>query len=107
MKRPLYYAIKRRSITGLRVVAVTTVKGHRWYGRECRHENSTHGTMSDLFPGQFPNQEEALKVVEGMARIGERYEHKRKELMLEVHYLHRAETQEIELFLKEHQNATD
>lgn len=101
MKKALFYAIRRSPYSSQRIVAVTTIKGHRWYGRGCDYDNPTHGTSSDLLPGRYATQAEALKVVEALTDIADKYKRRRDELLLEVNYLHRDENNEITQFLKD------
>lgn len=100
MKKALFYAIRRSVYRSQRVVAVTTLKGDRWYGRGCDYDNTTNGTLSDLLPGRYATQVEALKVVEALTDIADKYKRRRDELHLQLAALHRDEENEIKLFLK-------
>jgi hypothetical protein len=66
VKRALYYTI-RRSYSTYDVFTVTSVKGHRIYGRD-RHQNPSNGVNTD-FTGKFDTYEEALKLVDAVAAL--------------------------------------
>jgi hypothetical protein len=75
MKKAMYYSLKR-SWLNFEVVAVTSVKNNRWYGRD-QHENPTNGTLSgfagDLLIGKFETRDAALALVAEVERVREKH----------------------------------
>lgn len=105
MKRALYYSVRVKTLYPY-VVAVTSEKPSRWgrtrwYGRDCRHDESTNGTTDDL-RGRFGTALDAERMVASIKAIADRYDAQRKVLNDQVSALHRAERDEVDaLFNKE------
>jgi hypothetical protein len=68
MKKALYYAIRSAHYSP-KVIAITSIKGQHWYGRETRHDTATHGRLGDDINGKFETLEAAQAKVEAIARV--------------------------------------
>lgn len=98
MKRALYYAIRVMSLYRP-VVAVTTEKGHRWYGREVRDDSPTHGCLSDL-RGRFDNVEDAIAVRKQAGDLSDGYEQFRQAVRRWMKQFDRQEHEAFDRLLK-------
>lgn len=83
MKKALYYAIRVMSLYPY-VVAVTSEKNarygeRRWYGRDEKHGNATHGHLNDL-RGRFDTPEAAEAMRAKVAELTKAYDDRRKQL---------------------------
>jgi hypothetical protein len=63
MKKVLYYAIKMDGLYGPKMVAVTTERGNRWWGRDLRDDLGTHGRAHQL-AGRFEKIEDGKAVMD-------------------------------------------
>jgi hypothetical protein len=97
MKKALYYAIRTGSLYNP-VVAITSEKGARWYGREVKNDMPTHGVLSDL-SGKFDNVEDAIAMRDKVAALADSYDRVRKEAYKAAERLYRQEREAMALLL--------
>lgn len=93
MKRELYYAIRPGSY-GPRIIAVTTERGGRWWGRDTRDDLGTHGRCSDL-KGRFGTEEAAIAVRDAVQKVHDHFRQQRAVLNQASSRLHHNEEQTI------------
>jgi hypothetical protein len=99
MKPALFYAIKRyRPGT---IIAVTSEKRNRWFGRDTRDNDPTHGTFEDL-RGRFDTLDQAKAAQSDIREIVERYKVQRDELSRQMSALYASEHAEIDEVVKRH-----
>lgn len=89
MKPALAYSIVMR-FGHPTVVAITSERAHRWWGRDCRNDLGTHGTGADLC-GRFETREDADKTLEAVAAVKSHFSVQRSRLNAAQDRLHRAE----------------
>ena len=100
MKKALYYAVRTTTLTPY-VVAVTTERaGHRWFGRDTRHDLPTNGKLSDL-KGRFSGQETAERHIDAMRDVAARYRELRAVHENEIRSLLLKERREIDELFKQ------
>ena len=98
MKPALFYAIRRNNHGDPDIVAVTTLKGRRWYGRRVRDDNPTHG-RGDI-DGEFATVEAAEAMIKTITQIRSRFAGEKRRLRHEISMLDVAENQAIADALK-------
>ena len=105
MKKALYYAIRTNCLYS-KVIAVTSEKGSgRWFGRDCRYNDSTNGRASDL-RGRFETQEQAEACLTGVIAITNDYEAQRKVLSDKQTRLYREERDKVDAYITEEMEAS-
>jgi hypothetical protein len=103
LKTLLFYAIKEgfhsRSPLG-RIIAVTTVKGDHFYGRDVQYANPTHGRMSQIV-AKFHTEEAARLASRHVADIEENHSTAIKAARHALNEAEKAQRQEIEDYVAE------
>lgn len=89
MKPALSYSIVM-SLGRPTVVAITSERAHRWWGRDCRTDLSTNGIAHSL-NGRFLSRAEADACLEEVAAVKDHYKLQRAKLSDAHSRLHRAE----------------
>lgn len=91
MRKALFYAIKP-GLYGPRIIAVTTERGGRWWGRDTRDDLGTHGRASDI-KGRFDTEEQATAVRDQVQRIHDHFRNERRKMEAMSRRMHHAEDQ--------------
>lgn len=104
MKEPLYYSVRLLTLYPY-VVAVTSEKSSRygrtrWYGRDCRYNEATHGT-ADQLRGKFATQVEAESAVSKIKEVHDYYKERRDSFQKWITALNNAERKAIADLFKE------
>lgn len=102
MKPAIFYTLKRAYNAGIgyEAIAVTSQKGSRWFGRDLRFSNPTHGTCGQI-TGRFETEEAARAKIEGLKAIRAEFEPQITAAQSAVEIIRRTESRRITAFLAE------
>lgn len=98
LREPLYYSIRKS--WGNQIVAVTSEKPSRWFGRRLPYNDTTHGRTDDLM-GKFKSEQDARACKAGIEAIDKVSDEKIRELNRLITNLRRETGRAIDRYIED------